>query len=223
MDRFTAVYKGVQWVNSMFDKTERRQFLLDPLTTVVKLAMLKYKTPQTKIRIANYKISYSDPTPFQGVSRWMMGDSRSNYNYLYPPLLYFCHLKYNSENSPLPSELFDFYNSLVIDGLETLKATYLHGKNDLVLECLDLYLTLLKTEGESSIQDRYKKAINSVGKNTYDEFLKCWNKSNIEVLTNMFKELEMKSEDTAFVNKTLESMENYLEAINSTIDKLRDH
>ena len=231
MDKVAGVYKSVQWINSLFEKNEKPQFLLDPLTTIVKLAMLKYKTPCTKIRIANNKLSYSEPSMLQGVSRWMMGDSRNNHHFLYLPVLFFCHLKYttckletdgNLDQSVASSlhKVIDIYNKLAIDGLQMLKSTYLDSKNDLVINCLDLYLLMLSSENESSIKQRYEK-INSTTKNIYDEFLKCWNKNNIEVLTNLFGELEMKHDDNSFIMKTLEGMENYLEAINYKIDKLR--
>ena len=225
MDKIATMYKGIQWVSSFFEKTERPNFLLDPLTTIIKLAMLKYKTPYTKIRINQNKLSYSDPTAFQGVSRWLMGDSRNNHHYLYLPVLYFCYLKYNcgALDEPYSTTLksvIDFYNELAVDGLQALRTTYLESKNDLVLNCLDLYILMLNSEDETSIKDRYLK-INIATKNTYDEFLKCWNQNNIEVLTGLFKELEAKSSDTMFVSKTLEGMEHYLEAINYKIDILR--
>lgn len=238
MERVSAVFQSIKWINELFEKGETPKFLLDPLTTIVKLSMLTHKDPLTKIRVANNKISFSDPSPFQGLDRWLRGDSRTNIHYLYLPLLYFCHLKYlshsaakdsrsdsqnvNSLGSGLGlSEVMDFYNDLAVAGIHALKQTYLTNKNDLVINCLDLYLLMLTSEDESSIRQRYDK-INTTTKNIYEEFLKCWNRTNIEVITNLFRELDQKRGDSSFVNKTLEVVDNYLEAINYKINGLRD-
>jgi len=227
----STVYDSIRWIYSfLVEKNGKPKYLLDPLTTIVKLSMLAYKIPSTKIWIANHKLSFSEPSPLQGLGRWMMGGKREHIHYLYPSLLYFCHLKYSAANigsgsedglSETLREVIDFYNRLVIAGLQALKLTYSDSKSDEVATCLDLYLPMLASEDETCIGARYER-MNTTTKKVYDEFLKCWNKTNIEVITNLFKELEQRSDDPNFVAKTLEVLDNYLEAINFKIDKLRD-
>ena len=181
----------------------------------------------TKIRICNNKISNSDPSLFQGMNRWIMGDSRTNIHYLYLPILYFCYLKYESQNNPqlsIPTTLakvVDQFNKLAIDGLQELKRTYTDSQNDLVINCLDLYLLMLSSEDENSIRQRYEKVVVTT-KKTYEEFLKCWKPKNIELIMDLFDELEKESKNEFFVQKTLDMIDCYLEAINHTINHLRD-
>lgn len=228
MERVSVVFQSIKWINELFERGDTPKFLLDPLTTLIKLSILTYKEPLTKIRVANNKISFSEPSFFQGIDRWMRGDSRTNIHYLYLPILFFCRLKNLSQPGlgaePLNlglGEVIDYYNDLAVTGLQALKETYLKSRNDLVINCLDLYLLMLTSEDETNIKQRYDK-INTTTKNTYDEFLKCWNKTNIDVITNLFKELDQKKDDACFVNKTLEAIDSYLEAINYKINGLRD-
>jgi hypothetical protein len=226
MESLNQVYKSVQWINTLFDTKERPKYLLDPLTTVIKLSMLQYKSSKTKIRIANNKIAFSEASFFQGINRWMGGDSRSNIHYLYLPILYFCYLKYECQHSTenIPhnfSVVVEIFNKLVIDGLQELKKTYLDSQNDLVINCLDLYLLMLSSEDEPSIRQRYDK-MNVTTKNTYEEFLKCWRPKNIEIIKELFDELDKENKNAIFVEKTLEMIDSYLDAINHSIDRLRE-
>lgn len=227
MDSFLNVYKGIQWINTIFEKSEKPHFLFDPITTVIKLSMLVYKKPLTKIRVTQSKISFCDPSLFQGMNRWFNGDSRNNIHCLYWPILYFCYFKYNlqinSDEESLHSlkQIVDHFGSLIIEGLQCLKTTYCNSKNDLVINCLDLYLIMLSSEDEKSIQLRYNK-LNGPAKNLFDEFLKCWQSTNIEIMINLFRDLEKKKDDELFVQKTLDVIDGYLDTVNLEIDKLRE-
>ena len=224
---FEQLAKSIQWINGLLENREQPKYLLDPLTSIVKLAMLQYKCLHTKIRIYNNKISYSDPTFFQPLNRWMMGDSRANIHYLYLPILYFCYLKYdclkNNDNPMSPSliKVTEIFNEAAVKGLQALKVTYQHSKNDLVINCLDLYLLMLGSEDEPSIRKRYETA-NITTKKTYEEFLKCWTPNNVEVLLRLFEELRDRSDNREYVEKNLKVVDDYLEAINHSINGLRD-
>lgn len=229
MDSVFNIYKSLQWINTIFEKPDKPHFLFDPLTTVIKLSMLVYKSPLTKIRISQQKISFCDPNPFQGINRWFNGDSRTNIHCLYWPILYFCYLKYilqrtSADESPhgqALKQMVDYFSQLIIDGLLCLKTTYCNNKNDLVINCLDLYLIMLGSEDENSIQLRYNK-LNGPAKNLFEEFLKCWQWSNMEIIINLFRDLEKKRDDELFVQKTLDVIDSYLDTINLEINKLRD-
>lgn len=226
MDSINKLYTGIQWINSFYDNKEKPKQLLDPITTIMKICILKYKDSNTKIRINDSKIFFSEPSLFQGVNRWIKGDSRSNIHYLFTPILYFAYLKYlcrqkNSSNyEEIPETLREhigFFNNLAIEGINALKRTYNDGDN--VNKCLELYYILL-TSDDDTIKQQYETVIITT-KNTYREFLKCWKSSNIQVLKDLFNDMEKDKTNHYLVDKTLETIESYLETINHSIDQLR--
>ena len=73
--------------------------MLDPITTVLRLGILKYKPECTKIGVANNKLTFYEPTVYQGIYRWWSGDSRTDIQYLYLPLLYFSCIHHGYVNS----------------------------------------------------------------------------------------------------------------------------
>lgn len=230
MESIGYLYRGVQWFNCIFEPREQPKFLLDPLTTIVKIAMLKYRESKTKIYIYNNNIFYSEPNYLQGVNRWVKGASRNDLNHLFLPILYFCYLKHQCKQTEssctiqIPSNfrsVVDQLNDLVLDGIQALKNTYVNNQSDLVINCLDLYALMLSSETEPEIKKKYDK-INVTSKNTYEEFLKCWKPENIELVKKLFDELETGHQDMYFVNKSLDILDTYLDAINHNINHLRE-
>ena len=228
MDSINNVYRSIQWLSSYFDNREKPKFLLDPLTTIIKISMLKYKSANTKIRICEHKVYFSEPGYVQGLKRWIMGDSRSNIHYLYLPILYFCHMRQGIESQKegrdldISPTIIQKLTRLTIAGLQELKKTYVtDNQKDLVIGCLDLYLMMLRDEGGSQLDEKYNK-INTTTKKTYEEFLKCWRKENVEIISQLFDETEKVQQNEFFVSSTLNMIDSYLDGINHSIDKLRD-
>ena len=60
----------------LFKKNDPSNSIIDPLTCVVRLALLKYKPHGTKISVKENQISYNEPHLLQGPLRWTFGDCR---------------------------------------------------------------------------------------------------------------------------------------------------
>ena len=61
--------------------------IIDPLTCIIRLAVLEFKPENTKISIANNRIRYCDPTILQGPLRWGNGDNREDIHNIYNPII----------------------------------------------------------------------------------------------------------------------------------------
>lgn len=192
------------------------------MTAIVKLGLLSFKPPLTKISIVNNRIFYNDPSIFQGLSRWVRGDSRNKYHYLYFPILFFCHLKFNGHLYPqiYHRESIEELNQLALNGLACLKDIYKQDKESLINVSLDLYITLLSTDDVNDINKKFDESISTL-KGNYEEYLKCWSSSNLDVICHMFAEMKTKKNDKEFLVKSIESMEQYLESLNVVIDRYR--
>ena len=65
---------------------ENKNILLEPLSSIFRLLLLKYKPVGTKISICNNSIKYNSPGYSQGIMRNINGDAREDLHNLYNPL-----------------------------------------------------------------------------------------------------------------------------------------
>ena len=73
--------------NWIREKNRVRNVIIDPLTCIIKLAVLSFMPRGTKISIAQNKIQYHHPNFFQGTWRFFQGDKREDLHNLYNPIL----------------------------------------------------------------------------------------------------------------------------------------
>ena len=65
-------------------------FILDPLSVIIKLAILANKPIGTKVQIKNNIIQFQDPGMFQFISRYINNSSKTDLHYLYNPIKIAC-------------------------------------------------------------------------------------------------------------------------------------
>jgi hypothetical protein len=105
---------------------------LDPMTTLIKLAILPYKPEGTKLSIDSNYINYSENTILQFAIRTYLGDSYNDLRDLNKTLHKAVAWFYDD---PKLKYLFDY----AIQGLEKLKSTYGNtGKADAVQSYIDI-------------------------------------------------------------------------------------
>jgi hypothetical protein len=74
-----------------------KTFILDPLSVIVKLAIIGNKPIGTKILIQNNVISFQEPGYFQGISRIFYKSNKTDIQYLYNPIYIACSTFLSSE------------------------------------------------------------------------------------------------------------------------------
>ena len=169
--------------------------LLDPVSTVFKLSLLKYKPSGTKISIKNSIIYYQEPYFFQGISRWISGDRRDDLYKLYGPLRMFIqwYSKYNE---------FDILLNTLKDGIEKLQITY--KNHQLLIHTLDHYKTI-------SFEDNPKEI--------YKKFEPLWKKDEILMIIDMI--VKINDENKESMIKAIECiLDGKNEEIQTTVDQL---
>ena len=100
-----------------------KNFILDPLSVIIKLAIIGNKPVGTKIHIANNNIYLQEPGPFQALCRYVMKTNKTDLHYLYNPIyLACCHFltRENVEKTPRIRILFQ----CALKGLDRLIDTY---------------------------------------------------------------------------------------------------
>lgn len=98
-------------------------FILDPLSVIVKLAILSNKPVGTKLLIQNNVIYFQEPGPFQSISRMFYKTNKTDLQYIFNPLniacLYFLS-KTSVDKTPRIKQLF----ICAQNGLKKLIETY---------------------------------------------------------------------------------------------------
>ena len=72
---------------NLFTQTDNKNVILEPISCIIKLVLLDYKTEGTKISISNNSIDYYEPSQFQGILRNINGDGREDLHNIYNPIL----------------------------------------------------------------------------------------------------------------------------------------
>jgi hypothetical protein len=194
--------------NVMSDNTSTQ--ILDPLTTVIRLAILSFKMIGTKISIHFNNIEYQEPTLLQGTFRWKNGDKRSDLHNLCNPLK-ICRLKYNPDEDERINNIY----SKSINGLNNLQQLY-DGNADSTKHALSHYINIIK--GEDLYIDQNQLEI-------YDKFNSIWTDKDIDIINDLMIEIENKYNKQEDITSYLNSIDALLngkdlkirEILNNTI------
>lgn len=139
-------------------------FVLDPLSVIIKLAIISNKPIGTKFRIHDNVMYLQEPGYFQSICRIYYNTNKTEIQYLYNPIHFACE-KFLSmqftDKTPSIKKLF----SCAINGLVKLKETY--KACPVIVLCLNLYIGLIENSLDEYAFDKIfkKDAMTSI----YDE------------------------------------------------------
>lgn len=115
-------------------------FLLDPLSVIVKLAILGNKPIGTKINIQDNVIGFNEPGIFQSLCRYMYKTNKTDLQYLYNPIQLAC-LTFLSKDAliktPRMKQLFICAQKGLLNLMETYKPC------SIIRLCLNYYYTII--------------------------------------------------------------------------------
>ncbi len=158
-----------------------KNIIIDPLSCLIKLSLLQYYPPGTKISIGD-NINIIDPGMLQGAFRFMKGDGREDLHNLYVPLIKSIEWYWDQNNKEI-KHLFDF----AINGLLCLKNAY--PTNSTICHTLDLYIHHLTTKQTKNYQNKEIKY--SENNNEIHEYVKkLWNDREIHIIIEMLLEYD---------------------------------
>jgi len=117
-----------------------KMFILDPLSVIIKLAIVGYKKIGTKIFIHNNVVGLQEPGMFQSIVRFIFNNNKQDLHFLYNPIEFACKsfLTENNKNTrPGLVKLFE----CALSGLTKLKETYKNSPISIL--ALDYYYVLI--------------------------------------------------------------------------------
>jgi hypothetical protein len=176
--------ENVEMIKSYFFNNEVKNSVLDPLTCIIRCAILSYKPVGTKLSINNNKISFVDPNFLQGTIRWTYGDKREDLHNIYNPIVKSTQW-YSVDNS----HILNIFK-LSKKGLEKLKQSY--EENSIITHSLSLYINIMDmfiNENKECLKDLSKDE-NEENK-IYKELKELWSESQISIVDNILKQMEI--------------------------------
>jgi hypothetical protein len=188
-----------------------RLFVLDPLSVIVKLAILSNKPIGTKLLIQNNVIYFQEPGPFQSFCRMFYNSNKTDLQYMYNPINIACSHFLSKEfvvKTPRIKQLFICAQK----GLKNLMETY---KNCSILNLtLNYYYALLTNHIEQQYNENMFNKDNFTcyyTKEICDNLNKQWTEEKIKVVLDII----------AFLIKYNDNPNNVksLETIMESIDK----
>ena len=204
---FSNINFNFKTLSYIFFNKDTKRSVLDPLTCIIRCAILSNKPYGTKISIIDNRITFHDPTVLQGTIRWTQGDKREDLHNIYRPIVKSCAW-YNSNNP----DILNIYRLAKV-GLEKLKKSY--ESSSIISHSLELYIKLLeefinKKDNTNKNEDIYDLNIKEKEKEEeednkiYKELKNMWDEKQVSIINNIFTQIE---QDKKYKNYWLNALD----------------
>lgn len=160
---------------------ENKNILLEPLSSIFRLLLLKYKPVGTKISICNNSIKYNSPGYSQGIMRNINGDAREDLHNLYNPLIKCMEwfpIKENGEEKE--NEMYKYYYTESIKGLKFLVDSY--EKETIINHTLNHYIKMI----EDCIENKKIDKLDIDESPLLEKMKDFWKKEEIDIIYQLF-------------------------------------
>jgi hypothetical protein len=183
-------------------------FLLDPLSVIIKLAIIGNKPVGTKILIQNNVMYLQEPGPFQAFCRLINKSNKTDLQYMYNPIQIACTTFLTKENIQKTPRLTNLF-ICAQNGIKKLIETY---KNcSIITLCLHYYYAIITNHVEQKFNDSifYKDSFTSLyTKELINTLNEQWSQEKIKVILDLISFLtndsmateNVKSIDTIMIN-----------------------
>jgi len=197
---------------------DQHLFILDPLSVIIKLAILGNKPIGTKICISRNIIYFQEPGFFQGFCRYFLKTNKTDLQYMYNPIELACQhylTKTSIQQNPKLKELFKCAQNGILKLIETYKQC------SIMRLCLNYYFSLISNHlDETCIENLFRKD-NMTPLYTVELVIalnKLWTQERIHIILNLTTYLissdhadaDVKSMETIMDNIDLETQNVFM-------------
>jgi hypothetical protein len=199
--------------SALFTENKSKNIILEPISCIVKLIILNYKSEGTKISIVNNSIDFYEPSQFQGVLRNINGDGREDLHNIYNPIQ-----KCIEWYPPNEDIKYEYFYKRCNEGIQKLINSY--DKDSTISRTLELYCKTLtdaidKKDIENAIDTEEDEDNKSPLLDTLKDF---WKKEEIELLYSLFQIIEKNDDE----NEKMTYIENIVNTVQIKEKKLYD-
>lgn len=194
--------------NKQFEE-ELKQFnnsLLDPLSVIIKLAIISNKPVGTKLLIKENVIHIQEPGLFQGFARYISKTNRNDLQHLYNPIQFACQMFLNKEQRKKNPKMIDLF-ICAKKGILKLIETY--NGNATIRLCLNYYYVLI----DNYVKERYTKLFRKdETTKLYTDLLisnlnELWSHEKIKIVLDMIQFLS----DDKMANDNVKSLDVFIQ------------
>jgi len=206
---------NLQNINLDDNTTNLHLYILDPLSVIIKLAIISNKPVGTKIRIDNNIIVLQEPGPFQALCRYIFKSNKTDIQYLYNPIELACKhylTKHVIQQYPKIKDLF----KCAQNGITKLAETY---KNCSIMRfSFNYYFSIISNYlDEKNDETLFKRDHMTPFYNveTIEKMNRIWNAGRIKIVLNLTTFL---SDDTS-AELNVKSLETIMEGVDVQVSQ----
>jgi hypothetical protein len=200
------------------DKVQIHKYILDPLSTIIKLCILSKKNIGCKISVYNNTIIIQEAGIFQPLVRYWYNNNKVDIQYLYNPIELACNYFLNEKISNEKKN--KYIKNLFIDsqkGLNKLMDTY---KNyTLLIHSLYFYNNLISNYLDNKYNDKLfirDNLSNIYNKELVDKLNSIWTEERIKIVLDMVQFID-KDKGSA---KSVKCLEEFMAIIDQEVYEL---
>jgi hypothetical protein len=195
-----------------------KTFVLDPLSVIIKLAIIGNKPVGTKILISKNIMYFQEPGPFQALCRVFFKTNKTDLQYMYNPIELACKQFLSKEfvkNTPRIKNLFTCAQNGIKRLIETYKA------NSIISLTLNYFNVIITNH----VEQTYNEAIfNKDGmtslytKELLEQLFNYWSQEKIKVVLDLITFLT----NDKSASSNVKSLENIMETNDIELYKILD-
>ena len=150
--------------------SDNKNIILEPISCIIKIILLKYKEEGVKISISNNVITYNEPSYLQGLFRKLNGDAREDLHNIYNPLL-----KMIEWYPPDKNYVFKYLYERCLEGFNLLLQSY--NTSSTISHTLELYKKLI-----TDVLNQNSKEISKTDSPLLDQLKDFWKEEEINLI-----------------------------------------
>ena len=195
-----------------------KTFVLDPLSVIIKLAVIGNKPVGTKILITKNIIYFQEPGPFQALCRVFFKTNKTDLQYMYNPIELACKQFLSKEfvkNTPRIKNLF----TCAQNGIKRLIETY--KTNSIISLTLNYFNVIITNHVEQTYNENIfnKDGMTSLyTKELLEQLFTYWTQEKIKVVLDLISFLT----NDKSASSNVKSLENIMETIDTELFKILD-
>jgi hypothetical protein len=195
------------------------QYILNPLTVIVKLSILSCKPIGTKIHIQNNIIYLQDPGIFQSFTRYIFKSNKSHLQYLYNPIKIACQTYLTKEFIKNTPKIIDVFNSAK-KGIDNLIQTYTICP--ITVLCLKYYHVIISNHIKQISSEYVFKEDDTIDLYTTELITKLkeqWNTSKLNIVLELIDFLLNQDMNENIINN-IKSLETIIHNMDENTNKI---
>jgi hypothetical protein len=195
------------------------QFILNPLTVIVKLSILSCKPIGTKIHIQNNIIYLQEPGIFQALTRYIFKSNKSHLQYLYNPIKIACQTYLTKEFIQNTPKIIDIFTSAK-KGIDHLIQTY--DVCPITVLCLKYYHVIISNYIKQISSENIFKEDDTTDFYTDELITKLkeqWNTSKLKIILELIDFLLNHDMSENIINN-IKSLETIIQTMDENTNKI---